>query len=80
MVKKGKIGIPPEKLNVTSGCDDPHSPDYDISEDGFARRDKNWFDLSEPFRKVIQEGAVKFKQMVADEKKNIGLWRKQANG
>ena len=42
--------------------DDPYSPDYDLTEEGYKRRNKNWDDFSERFRKNIREGAVRIKK------------------
>ena len=33
--------------------DNPHHPDYDLSESGFKRRNKNWMEFCKPFRESM---------------------------
>ena len=56
-----------------SVLDDPYSPDYDLSEEGFIRRNKNWMDFSEGFRKNIRKDAAEYKKIIVVEKENFKL-------
>ena len=65
---------PCETVSVTGGCcqylganihkdrDHYQSITYDISEEGFKRRNKHWDTHAEAYRKTIREGAIRRKQ------------------
>jgi len=52
---------------VPAGFDDKYSPNYDLSEAGFIRRNKNWSDFSERFRVNIRADAKQIKKDIAIE-------------
>jgi len=52
---------------VPAGYDDKYSPNYDLSEEGFIRRNKNWLDFSERFRINIRADAKQIKENIAIE-------------
>ncbi|MCK4328776.1 hypothetical protein KAX02_02930 [candidate division WOR-3 bacterium] len=58
--------------------DNPYSSDYDLSEEGFIRRNKNWTDFSERFRENIRNGVAEFKAWVAANLKISELIREEA--
>ena len=60
------------------GRDDPYSPNYDLSEEGFIRRNKNWADFSERFRENVRKGVAEFKAWVAANLKTSKLIREEA--
>lgn len=59
------------------GRDDPYSPDYDLSEEGFIRRNKNWADFSERFKENVRKDVAEFKIMVAANLKISKLIREE---
>ena len=50
--------------------DDSYSPDYDLTEEGYVRRNKNWGEFSEGFKERIREGAIRIKKNTQLEIKN----------
>jgi len=50
-----------------AGFDDPYSPDYDLTEEGYVRRNKNWGDFSDRFKDNIREGAIRIKKNIQAE-------------
>jgi len=55
------------KAAKTYNCDDKYSSNYDLSEEGFIRRNKNWGDFSERFRENIRRDAKQIKKNIAIE-------------
>lgn len=49
--------------------DNIHSGKYDLSEEGFIRRNKNWEEFSEKFRDHVRKGVAEFIKTIAIEKK-----------
>jgi len=68
LVDNTEVSVPERQLSVRygdkapKGLDDPYSPKYDLTEEGYIRRNKNWGDFSERFKKNIREGAVRIKK------------------
>ena len=60
---------------VPKGFDYPYSPNYDLAEEGFVRRNKNWGEFSERFKQNIKEGAVIIKKNTQLELKNLRMMR-----
>lgn len=52
---------------VPASFDDKYSPNYDLSEEGFIRRNKNWGDFSERFRENRRRDARQIKEDIALE-------------
>jgi len=57
------------KKIIVTGLDDMYSPNYDLSEEGFIRRNKNWGDFSDRFRENIRLSAARIKKRIAAELK-----------
>jgi len=60
---------------VPKGLDDPYSPDYDLTEEGYVRRNKKWVEFSEKFKQNIREGAAIIKKNTQLELKNLRMMR-----
>ena len=52
---------------VPASFDDKYSPKYDLSEEGFIRRNKSWGDFSERFRTNRRADAKKIKERIAND-------------
>jgi len=55
------------KFNVLASYDDKYSLNYDLSEEGYIRRNKNWLDFSERFRENIRKDAIQIKKDIQVE-------------
>ena len=74
IINKTKVSVPKSQLSPLAGdlkvpasFDDKYSPDYDLSEEGFIRRNKNWMDFSERSRENRRRDARKIKENIALE-------------
>ena len=86
IIDKIKVSVPKRQLSPqagdpkfsVTGMDDIYSPNYDLSEEGFIRRNKNWGDFSERFRENIRRDAAEIKKNIALEL--VMLQRMRAGG
>ena len=56
VVEDGRLRLPNHYQYHAPGKDNrdnPYHPDYDLSEEGFKRRNKNWAEFSKPFREMM---------------------------
>uniref|UniRef100_A0A6M3KVV5 Uncharacterized protein n=1 Tax=viral metagenome TaxID=1070528 RepID=A0A6M3KVV5_9ZZZZ len=88
-VQMGRVSVTDKVLSVTEngekilsvtkkvskGFDDSYSPDYDLSEEGYVRRNRNWLDFSEGFKERIREGAIRIKKNTQIELENLRMMR-----
>jgi len=64
---KGRVSVPKTtvpKVSVPLSFNDIYSPDYDLSEEGFIRRNKNWMDFSERFRENIKTDIKRIRKRI----------------
>jgi len=58
-LEKDKVSVP--ELSVPCRAD-IYSPNYDMSEEGFKRRNRNWLDFSDRFRENVKRGVLVFRE------------------